>query len=408
MIRLLGKPLEPGMALGIACVMRAPNLLPPLPAHIAAQRARVSKHASAESMEVILCVQDYETVTDLSLPWARVVGIAAERVAERGMRRGVPVVVGIQRLLESAQDAALALIDGDRGVVLIDPDGAAVATYQAEHDRLAPRRRLYLNYAHQTARTQDGREIHVLARVETMEEAQRAIGGGADALYAPAGSHLLPTVSDDETLERLLRLGEAAAGKPITLAGGLRSLPTDALLRAATHIDLTLAAPLSGGAESFVRRLNDLQERQAALLMAEIPFADLRMAGSAVIGEPLSGDLADYRIGRIVVEMGPEDSLGGSAERWLHRLIHEATGLLLPVEVVLPSPEGSVLETALGLGASGFIVRTEAVQEIKERVRSLDARALRSILTDLRAHNRSRDDTRPPNLTDPNGTGSGE
>jgi len=367
------------MALGSAGVLRAPNGIPMLPARLVAQMARSPRQAAIEPIEVILIARDYETAASLHLPWARVVGIAAERVSEGALRRGVPTVVGVEHLTESVDDEMLVLVDGDRGVVLVDPDSAAIAAYQAERDRLAPRHRLYLDYAHQIAHTQDGREIHVLARVETEEDVRRAIENGADALYVPADSPLLPAHADDEEqYETLMRLGEMAVGKPITLAGDMMRLSADALLRAASHIELTLAARLADGMESFEEMRHYLQERRDALLMEEIAFADFRLAGAARIEEPFADDLEDYLIGRVVVDIGSNDSLEAArARNWLQDLVGDATGLLLPVEVVLSSVDGPALETALGLGAVGVIVASEDVQAVKERVRALDTQAWR-------------------------------
>src|SRR5439155_16290947 len=221
-------------------------------ARMVAQMAKATYNAPIEPMEVILVARDYETAAGLALPWARIVGIAAERMSDESAGRGVPAVVGIDDLMSVVSDESLLLIAGVRAIVLVDPDGMAIAAYQAERDSIAPRRRLYVDYAHQPARTLDGKGIRVLARVETAEELHRALEQGADGLYVMRDSELIPAEgSDDEQYEALSRLGEAAAGKPVTVAGGLEAVSMPALMRAALHTDYAIAVPLALGADGF-------------------------------------------------------------------------------------------------------------------------------------------------------------
>lgn len=382
MIRLRGKPFGPGFALGSASILRAADGIPMLPAGLVAKLARSPRNVPIEPMEVILVADDYAAAASLSLPWARVVGIAAAHVDTEAQPAGITAVVGIENLMESVPENALLLIDGDRGVVLVDPDGTALAAYQAERERIAPRRRIYLDYAHQPARTWDGREIHVLAQVRTLEEVETAVGNGADSLYVPADTPLLPAAaSDDEQYEHLQQLAEASVGKPVSLLGDAQTLSTSALLRVANRIELTLVAPLEYGAVGFTNLRDYIQETRIALLEEVIGYTDIRLAGATALGEHVPDGLAQYAIERVVVEMSEPGALANSdAQGWLDGITSAAAGMLLPVEIVLPDAAGPDLETALGLGVVGLIVHPQEVQATKERVRLLDISACREAL----------------------------
>src|SRR5207302_1422970 len=78
MIRLRGKPLGGGVALGTATVLRAPNGIPLLPARMVAQMAKAARDAPIEPMEVVMVAREYEEAASMALPWAHVVGILAE------------------------------------------------------------------------------------------------------------------------------------------------------------------------------------------------------------------------------------------------------------------------------------------------------------------------------------------
>jgi phosphohistidine swiveling domain-containing protein len=361
--------------------MRAPNGIPLLPARIVAQLARTARDAPIEPIEVVLVAHDYQNAASLSLPWAHVVGIVAEHADVDAVRLGIPTVVGIEDVLAKIDDDALVLINGERGIVLVDPDGVALAAYQAERERIAPRRRIYLDFAHQPAHTLDGREMRVLALVRSLEDVQVALDHGADALHISGGSPLVPSEADEEEqAEALWTLAEAAAGKLITVAGEIESISAAALLRAATRAEFILAAPMGYGVEYFARLQTYLQDAREALIAEDIDFAEVRLAGTIGMLDMIADGLADYMLGRVVVDLNTTSSETVEARAWLDDLISAAKILLVPVEVMLPKVDRLTLESALGLGAAGLIVAPDAVQTAKEIVRTLDASMCRAAL----------------------------
>src|SRR5262249_44511836 len=121
--------------------------------------------------------------------------------------------------------------------------------YQAERERIAPRKRVFLDFAHQHARTLDGREIHVIASVTKLDDVPGAMDNGADGLYVPSGAGLLSAGgSVNDHLLALRDLIDLGAGKPITIEGAVDDTVTHpsptALLRASQSGDITLALDL--------------------------------------------------------------------------------------------------------------------------------------------------------------------
>lgn len=384
-MRLRGKSLGSGVALGSASVLRAPHGIPLLPARMVAQMARTPADMPIDPMEVVLVARDYQVAVSLALPWAKIVGIVAEFADPMGARLPVPAVIGIEGVLDKIDDESLVLIDGDRGVVMVDPDSVSLAHYQAEQERISPRRRLYLDYAHQSAQTLDGREIHVLAQVATPEDVQLALDQGADVLYASSETEMISGDSwEDEQYDALVRLAEMAGGKPITLSGDLETVSPTALLRAAIRAEFTLALPMAYGVEGFNELQTHLQEARESLLDEDMDFSDFRLAGRLPLLAPLPDELADFSLSRIVVEGIGQKQMTDEERLWFNSLTLAAKRLLLPVEVViidteatsLPSQMGSVI----GLDASGIIVPPATVQSTKEAIRGLDSAACREAL----------------------------
>jgi hypothetical protein len=377
MLRLRGKPLggAGAIAFGSATVLRAPNDIPMLPARLVAQMARTRRDEPIEPVEIVVVARDYDAASSLALPWARVVGIVVEYAREDADRPAVPAVSGIESVLEKIDDDALLLIDGERGIVLVDPDGTALAAYQAERERIAPRRRIFLDYSHQPAVSLDGREVRVLARVTSLEEVREALDNGADTLYVDSGPPLLGPDDDDSAhLETLLNLAEAAGGKPLTIAWDVQTVTAANILQAARRAEVTVAVPLSGGTEGLSEVQHYLQDTREELLEEDIDFADVRIAGAVEPGEVAPDELADLFVSRIIVAGRLGDTPG---DEWLENLTRRATMLLLPVEVDARTASPDATLRMLALGAAGVIVAPADVSAVKERIRETNLTRLR-------------------------------
>ena len=381
MLRLRGKPLGGQVSLGSAAVLRAPNGIPMLPARLVAQMARAQRDAPIEPVEIVVVARDFDAAASLMLPWARVVGIVAEHAAEGAEFTGMPTVVGIEGVLEKIDDDALVLIDGERGIVLVDPDGVTLAAYQAERERIAPRRRIFLDYSHQPAVSLDGRAIRVMGRAGSLDEVRAALDSGADTLYVPAGSALLdPSLDDEAHLDSLLNLAEAASGKPVTIAWDVEVVTAANILQAARRMELTVSVPLATGAERFREIQDYLQETREELLAEEIDFADVRIAGSVDAGDEVPMDLGNLFVSRIVVTDSSASIQGATMREWLADLALRSKTFLLPVEIDAPDADTTSLLELLAVGASGVIVSPPAVSVIKDQVRSTDLGDLRELL----------------------------
>jgi len=237
MARLRGTGLGAGMAMGTAAVVGMRGGMPIAPAIPQRLAAQIAQHRLTETPEVIVVAEDYRTALAMAsvISWAKVVGIASERADMDAAVPPFPAVTGISGLMNSTADDVLVLIDATRGVALIDPDPIYLAQYTAEHDRVAPKNRIYLDEAHLPASTQDGRTILVAATTEG-SSVEEALASGPDAIY-----HVLPLFFDaDDVRKHLNGVVSTAAGKPLIVRYN-PSLPIMPLVEAAEYADLTFA-----------------------------------------------------------------------------------------------------------------------------------------------------------------------
>src|SRR4051794_32188262 len=124
MARLRGTGLGAGMAMGTAAVVRMRGSVPLMPEAPPRITALIAQRRLTETPEVIVVGDDYRNAVAIaaSLPWAKVVGIAAERDDPDAAVPSIPAVTGMPGLLKATAEDVLVLVDATRGVVLIDPD----------------------------------------------------------------------------------------------------------------------------------------------------------------------------------------------------------------------------------------------------------------------------------------------
>ena len=258
---------------------------------------------------------------------------------------GIPCVGGIPDLRALLQEGRTVLVDGQRGLVLLEPAPEVAARFRAAA-RLHERREAWLaRGAASPAVSADGHPVVVLANISSAEEAPGAFQRGADGIGLFRSEMLFldraTAPSEEEQTEVYARVLRAAGGRPVVLrlldAGGDKLMPfldlpaepnpflglrgvrwyprhsdlirrqLRAALRAAPEGDLRLLVPMVSRPEemTWVRALLDAEAadlRVAAPLprlgmMVEVPAAALNLAafdGLADFYCAGTNDLAQY------------------------------------------------------------------------------------------------------------------
>jgi phosphoenolpyruvate-protein kinase (PTS system EI component) len=95
---------------------------------------------------------------------------------------GIPCVGRLPNLLLSIPSGSEILVNGDSGIVAVNPGRKAVLDFEKEQSRLARRSVLLRKKRFEKAVTSRGRQISVLANVSSPEDVQRAMEAGADGI----------------------------------------------------------------------------------------------------------------------------------------------------------------------------------------------------------------------------------
>lgn len=95
---------------------------------------------------------------------------------------GIPAVVGVGRDLLSLNNKSLILIDGERGLVISEPDDETQQKMQARLEELKAQATIDLSGAQEPAVTKDGHEVEVVANIGRPEETEKSLELGAEGI----------------------------------------------------------------------------------------------------------------------------------------------------------------------------------------------------------------------------------
>jgi phosphotransferase system enzyme I (PtsI) len=354
----------------------------------------------------------------------------------------IPAVVGLGPALPLARAGRTAIVDGDAGLVILDPDAATLKRYRRAATERAARFASLVGEANLPAETPDGTRIQLLGNIEFPAEATacRRLGADGVGLYRTEFLYLRaerpPT--EQEQFEAYAQVVRAMGGRPVTIrtldlgadklmahedgpaAGrnpflGLRSIRLS--LRDPTLFRTQLRAILRAGALGDVRvmfpliaTLDELRRARAALVeaaaelagegtaaRAEIPVgAMVEVPAAAVMADQLAREVDFFSIGTndlvqytLAVDRTDETvaDLYDAADPAVLRLIAKVVGAAAArqIEVNLcGSIGGEPLYTALllGLGLRQLSMPPHQLPEIRRVVRSIDLAASRSLATE--------------------------
>ncbi|MBX3475429.1 MAG: phosphoenolpyruvate--protein phosphotransferase [Planctomycetes bacterium] len=135
---------------------------------------------------------------------------------------GIPAVVGLGTMSSDVSGGDLMIVDGKTGRVLINPDEATRAKYEAKSESYHEREKRLADAAAKAERkTKDGSAVNLYANIELDDEIEHAVELGADGvglfrtefIYSKFGAH--PT--EEQHLEVYKKAHAALAGRVLTL-----------------------------------------------------------------------------------------------------------------------------------------------------------------------------------------------
>jgi phosphotransferase system enzyme I (PtsI) len=366
------------------------------------------------------------------LDWDRVVAVATDagsstyHTAIIARSLGIPAVVGLEEATGRIPSGALVVVDGTRGVVVVEPSGPALAALREAQERERHEDERLQGTRSLPAVTRDGVRVALRANVEFIEEAVTAARYGAEGIglfrseYLWGRSRKWP--SEDDQVDTYRRLLEQMAPHPVTVRtfdvgldemapGGpsspnpalgeralrlLRRFPeafrvqVRALLRARAKGPLRVMFPFASGPSDLRLALGLVEEAKGELrregqpfgedlpvgLTLEVPSAALTtdllapevefvsIGTNDLIQYLLAVDRADPRVAPLYQPLHP------AVVRLIHHVVRAAEASELPVSVcgeMASSPLHALL--LVGLGVRDLSMTPAAIPRVKAALR---------------------------------------
>ncbi len=343
----------------------------------------------------------------------------------------IPAVVALRHIRHVVKDDELIIIDGTRGVVIIDPDERVLEEYRLRKAAVELERSKLKRLKSTRAATLDGEEVQILANIELPPDAVQAKGVEADGVGLFRTEFLFMSretwPDEDEQFDAYRAVVKTMAGKPVTVrtldvgadkelegatrtednpALGLRAIrfclaepkmfltQLRALLRASHYGKLKILIPMLASSNEIDQTLVLLDKAKAQLRerkikfdeavpvggMIEVPAAALCLGAFTRRLQFLSigtNDLIQYTL---AIDRGNEavahlyNPLHPAVLRLIHQTIQAGIKAGIPVSVcgeMAGDPECARL--LIGMGLRQFSMHPAQILEVKQAILRADA-----------------------------------
>jgi phosphotransferase system enzyme I (PtsI) len=386
--------------------------------------------------EVVLVANDLTPTQTIALDHHKIKGFAtnaggsASHTAIIARSLGIPAVVGLKSITFDVSTGDTIIIDGNSGVVIVDPDEETIRKYAAnERSFISFEKQLIKETKKQSAVTKDGYSVSLFANIDIPSEVDLALKYGVNGvgllrtefLY-PSADHL-PT--EKEHFEVYKKMASKMGSKEVvirTLDVGADKLPLEdvsqernpflgfrairfsfqqiemfkaqlrAILRASEFGNISVMFPMISSYEEVIKAKSILQEVKDELERKNIPFKkDIRIGimievpAAAIIADMLCNEVDFFSIGTndliqytLAVDRGNEKvaSLFQPGHPAVFRLIKNVIDVGHRGNKTVSmcgEMAGDIVYTLflLGLGLKVFSMTPVMIPEIKKIIRSV-------------------------------------
>lgn len=191
---------------------------------------RLSKKGGDKALtasELVIVAHDLSPADTIQFKHMRIAGFvtdlggATSHTAIVARSLGIPAVVGLHHARPLINEDDLLIVDGTRGVLIVDPDERVLEEYRLRRNELELERSKLKRLKSARATTLDDLDIGLQANIELPQDIGQVKEVGADGVglfrteFLFMNRDTLP--SEDEQFEAYRQVAKALAGKPVTI-----------------------------------------------------------------------------------------------------------------------------------------------------------------------------------------------
>ncbi len=149
------------------------------------------------------------------------VGGATSHTAILARSMAIPAIVGLANARSFIRDGELLIVDGLRGVVIVNPDARVLEEYRLRKEQMELERNKLKRLKTTKSETLDGVEVSLLANIELPNDIGQALEAGADGIGLFRSEFLFLGRGDmpdeDEQFEAYRKVVKGMEGRPVTI-----------------------------------------------------------------------------------------------------------------------------------------------------------------------------------------------
>jgi phosphoenolpyruvate-protein phosphotransferase (PTS system enzyme I) len=134
---------------------------------------------------------------------------------------GIPAIVGLHHAFETIAEGEVLIVDGERGLLIVNPEPLVLAEYRARQAELKAERKRLARLKSTPAATVDGTPIELYANIELPQDMPEVLEAGAEGVGLFRTEFMFLNRKDlpdeEEQFEAYREVAKAMKGRPVVL-----------------------------------------------------------------------------------------------------------------------------------------------------------------------------------------------